>query len=283
MILNRPGAHAIMSSAPQDNSFGNDDGSFFYQKLIDGLNGAADPTKKGVITVSDLGSYLQTAVGTATGGHQVPTLPQDIWAGVSDGGMYFFDRQIAVQIADIPVWNPKTVQPLGEVGLSQPEERPKPDNKPAMLEKGKKDLAVGSSQRPQQTYERRADAAGVNLSEELTYDDPFTKLIWTTHDNGKDVNWQEAKEYCSDLRLAGLSGWRLPSLRELALIYEPESNRQPKLPKQIQLTGYATWSSTEGDYNGPSGYAFFFNSGTRNSDAIGKSSGHRALCVRPKQ
>ena len=283
MILNRPGAHAIMSSGRQDNSFGNENGSFFYQKLIDGLNGAADPTKKGVITVSDLGSYLQTAVGTATGGYQVPTLPQDIWSGVSDGGMFFFDRQIALRIADVPLWNPNNVQPLGEVGPSQVSEWPKPDDKAAMLEKGKRNLAARSSQLPQQTFERRADAVALNSSEELMYDDPFTKLMWTVHDNGKNVNWQEAIQYCSDLRLAGLSGWRLPSLKELALIYEPSSDRQPKLPKQIQLTGHAMWSSTKGDYNGPSGYAFFFNDGTRNADSIGKSAGHRALCVRPRQ
>ena len=123
MLLNRPGAHAIMSSGAADSSFGEaDKGSFFYQKLIDGLNGAADPRGKGVITVADLGTYLHDEVGLATGGKQVPTLPQDIWSGVSDGGMFFFNRQKAIRIADLPVWNPKSVLTLGSEDLSEAEE-----------------------------------------------------------------------------------------------------------------------------------------------------------------
>jgi len=114
VMLGRPGAHAIMSSGAKDSSFGEADrGSFFYQKLIDGLNGDADTTGKGVITVADLGAFLQIQVGLATGGKQVPTLPQDLWTGPSDGGIFFFNRRKAVGIADLPVWNPSGVPTFG--------------------------------------------------------------------------------------------------------------------------------------------------------------------------
>jgi len=135
VLLNRPGAHAIMSSGTTDSSFGEaDKGSFFYQKLIEGLNGAADPRGRGVIIVADLGAYLQTEVGLATGGKQVPTPPQDIWTGVSDGGMFFFNRQKAIKIADLPVWNPKAVLTLGEDHVLEAPLGPAPPEPPKVVQ-----------------------------------------------------------------------------------------------------------------------------------------------------
>ncbi|MFP5237877.1 MAG: DUF1566 domain-containing protein [Acidobacteriota bacterium] len=43
-----------------------------------------------------------------------------------------------------------------------------------------------------------------------TWTDPATGLMWAARDNGSDVNWNQAKEYCSKLRLAGDRDWRLP-------------------------------------------------------------------------
>ena len=50
--------------------------------------------------------------------------------------------------------------------------------------------------------------------------DPATGLMWAGKDNGKAVNWQRAKKYCRDLRLAGYSDWRLPTTDELQEIYD---------------------------------------------------------------
>jgi hypothetical protein len=113
-VLNRPGAHAISSAGVKDSSWGeNNKGSYFYQKFVEGLNGAADPAGKGIITVGDLGTYLQKEVGIATGGRQVPTLPEDIWTGVSDGGVFFFNRAKATKIVDLPVWDTRLVASYG--------------------------------------------------------------------------------------------------------------------------------------------------------------------------
>ncbi len=117
-MLKRPGAHAILSAGPQDASWGeNDKGSYFYQKFIQGLNGDADSRGDGIITVADLGAYLQREVSLATSGRQVPTLPQDISPGVSDGGVFFFNRAKAVRIADLPEWNPGRLVPYGSEDL----------------------------------------------------------------------------------------------------------------------------------------------------------------------
>jgi hypothetical protein len=50
--------------------------------------------------------------------------------------------------------------------------------------------------------------------------DPSSGLTWTGKDNSKDVNWHQAMGYCRDLRLAGYSDWRLPTIDELEGIYD---------------------------------------------------------------
>lgn len=45
--------------------------------------------------------------------------------------------------------------------------------------------------------------------------DPSTGLTWAAKDNGKRVSWHKATKYCRNLRLAGHSDWRLPSIDEL--------------------------------------------------------------------
>jgi formylglycine-generating enzyme required for sulfatase activity len=60
----------------------------------------------------------------------------------------------------------------------------------------------------------REKAAGV-------WTDPATGLMWTKQDSGSGVSWDQAKAYCSNLRLGGFSDWRLPTIDELQGIYDP--------------------------------------------------------------
>ena len=61
----------------------------------------------------------------------------------------------------------------------------------------------------------------VAAAQSATWTDPATKLMWAGQDNKKDIDWNQAKNYCSNLALAGYSGWRLPTIEELAAIYDP--------------------------------------------------------------
>jgi hypothetical protein len=54
----------------------------------------------------------------------------------------------------------------------------------------------------------------------ITWVDPKTKLMWALKDNGLDVNWEEAINYCRQLQLGGFSDWRLPEIGELEGIYD---------------------------------------------------------------
>ena len=45
--------------------------------------------------------------------------------------------------------------------------------------------------------------------------DPSTGLMWAARDSGKRMGWHKATKYCRNLRLAGYSDWRLPSIDEL--------------------------------------------------------------------
>lgn len=120
--------------------------------------------------------------------------------------------------------------------------------------------------------------------------------MWTASDNGKNVNWNQAMEYCRDLRLAGLSDWRLPTIEELQGIYgtggfaapSPRNGGEWALAGRAKgdlfLTGAREWSSTRvpDDRGHSSGYAwqFDFPHGKRWKDPLGYSGSLRALCVR---
>jgi hypothetical protein len=54
--------------------------------------------------------------------------------------------------------------------------------------------------------------------------DPSTGLMWPSRDNGKAVTWHSATKYCRNLHLAGYTGWRQPTLDELASLVDKFSS-----------------------------------------------------------
>jgi hypothetical protein len=73
--------------------------------------------------------------------------------------------------------------------------------------------------------------------------DSQTELEWTQSDNGRDIYWNEATNYC-----ASLSGhWRLPSIAELGAIcrtYEGGTDKCEVSPL-FRLTGDKFWSGDQ--------------------------------------
>lgn len=57
-----------------------------------------------------------------------------------------------------------------------------------------------------------------------TLTDPDSKLMWAKADSystlRKCLNWYDSEEYVKNLRVAGFADWRMPTINELAGIYD---------------------------------------------------------------
>ena len=74
--------------------------------------------------------------------------------------------------------------------------------------------------------------------------DAETGLTWAQSDNGKDVDWNGAKQYCSE------KGGRLPTQEELRTLHLGDALNTPcgefpcKVSQHFKLTGRFFWSSS---------------------------------------
>ena len=74
-------------------------------------------------------------------------------------------------------------------------------------------------------------------------------LMWAAMDNGSTINWADAKSYCENYRGGGYTDWRMPTLDELAGLYDTDKTYQSKcgldvhLTELIRLTCSAPWAS----------------------------------------
>jgi hypothetical protein len=134
--------------------------------------------------------------------------------------------------------------------------------------------------------------AGVALH--TTWTDPDTGLMWAGEDNGSNVNWNQASEYCSKLKLAGFSNWRLPTIEELQGIYDPNVSIKSEfdygvvtthVKGNLKLTGWY-WSSSLGDNPGTqlqTAWTYIFHHGPEEQPKLyilDWTYTFRALCVR---
>jgi hypothetical protein len=69
----------------------------------------------------------------------------------------------------------------------------------------------------------------------IPWKDQATGLQWTRQDNGSDITWDGAVDYCKNLRLGEYSGWRLPEIDELKTLFDPSANVPPA--KRPELEG----------------------------------------------
>lgn len=114
-----------------------------------------------------------------------------------------------------------------------------------------------------------------------TWTDPATGLMWTRKDNGSNVTWQQAMDYCQRLQLAGHGDWRLATIDELQGIYDGRFRGSGDYIKGNLDTSAAEWSSSQ-NASGLAEYLIFFAPGGPIPEfrELGSSEGTRALCVR---
>ena len=75
--------------------------------------------------------------------------------------------------------------------------------------------------------------------------DTQTNLLWAARDNGKDINWTDAKFYCENYNGGGYKDWRMPTRDELQGLYDRMifGNNNYHITKLITLTGAFLWAS----------------------------------------
>lgn len=85
------------------------------------------------------------------------------------------------------------------------------------------------------------------MAETTMVKDPSTNLMWedTSHTSDEKVTYDEAKTYCESLKVAEVSGWRLPNIRELLTIVNFK-RVEPAILKEFSHVDISTlyWSST---------------------------------------
>ena len=126
--------------------------------------------------------------------------------------------------------------------------------------------------------QEREKAAETKSPQDLMWTDPSTGLMWTKEDNGIGVSWDQAKKYCSDMRVRGFSDWRLPTIDELSAIYDPTQNVDGyHIKGGIRLGLCCTWSSSTGLDSGQVWLLHFIGGGRVSGR---RDYPFRVLCVR---
>jgi len=129
----------------------------------------------------------------------------------------------------------------------------------------------------------------------IPWTDPATGLQWVHADNNADLDFDQAVDYCKNLKLGGYSNWRLPEIGELQGISDLSANvpanrpdlvalHLPGWPAPVHVKNYISISGLEMSNTGkpPADLQTFdFTSG---KVRLVKSNKHqrqvRALCVR---
>lgn len=77
-----------------------------------------------------------------------------------------------------------------------------------------------------------------------TVTDVKTGLMWAAKDNEIPINWSDAHAYCQNYTGGGHTDWRLPTLTELASLYDPKykNKRGYNIPKLIVTSAQSLWA-----------------------------------------
>ncbi len=116
-----------------------------------------------------------------------------------------------------------------------------------------------------------------------TIKDIHNGLVWTQRDNGTETYWKGAKDYCA----AKGSGWRLPSVGELADLYDSSTDSASarcgtlvcRVSPLFVLTAAWYWSGTRADSGAGSAWVVDLYNGRRSLASIADSTSNRVLCV----
>lgn len=113
--------------------------------------------------------------------------------------------------------------------------------------------------------------------------DKNTNLMWqdSIDTKTKELKWDDAKGYCSKLKVGEYDDWRLPSYDELKTLIDYESY-DPAIVKSFKYTKSSYyWSLTPYTSASSRAWRIYFKSGYSNYDY--KSNSYYVRCVRGRQ
>ena len=78
-----------------------------------------------------------------------------------------------------------------------------------------------------------------------TVTDTKTGLMWAAKDNGGLINWKNASSYCQNFKGGNHTDWRMPTLSELAGLYDPEVKNKHgyHVSELIEISSSSCWAS----------------------------------------
>ena len=116
--------------------------------------------------------------------------------------------------------------------------------------------------------------------------DTRTNLMWSAKDNGSNIKWPDARRYCENYRGGGYTDWRMPTLDELASLYDSSKSRPAacshffKIHVATELIDITCFVPCALETLGSEVADFSFRSGDRNWGNPSLSGRSRALPVR---
>ena len=199
------GAHAIMASRTNQNSFGQladvGPGSVFFEKIFAGLEGAADfAPRDGVVTYRELDTYLHQEIPLVTNGNQIP-LEGDISRNGSVGEFYFLNRSRQVRAGNTKPWNPGDAVKFGTQASD-------------ILERGRSAFAENRYEDAFQAFQLAAKAGNTEAMSSLGY--MYTMGL------GRKRDLQQARQWYKDAADAGYPD----GMAGVAYAYEIAQNYQ---------------------------------------------------------
>jgi hypothetical protein len=79
------------------------------------------------------------------------------------------------------------------------------------------------------------EARGAAGDDSIPWTDPATGLQWVHADNNADLDFDQAVDYCKNLKLGGFKNWRLPEIQELQGLSDPSANVPANRPDIVAL------------------------------------------------
>jgi len=261
----------------------------FTVYVLKALEGLADREGKGFVTFTDLASYVKLQVYRFTATQQVPQ-----YGNIAGEGEVVFaltgrpaEQQADTSGPDRDRQHLAREKKLAEAeGLSLAAKQAQMEELKRLDEERRKAQAALKQPLISTAIEIGRDGRFIAYENETVFDTQ-TKLMWAAKDNGSNINWQDAKSYCENYRGGGYVDWRMPTLDELAGLYDESiTNTNPPavgctgsyhVTNFIHLTCCCPWAS---ETSGSTAACFGFNNGPRNWIDQFYAGGIRVLPVR---